>query len=179
MAGGGEAGEEEEDDQRKPTLVFPMRDVAAACAGDEAAAQPGCISVHRSLQVQKSNGLGAAATRPSGRVLRGSSGWGLWMQLSCSTGAGIAAAPSRVACCSRSLLGQSVTRQVGAAGRSIAPSSQVLPVIPMPGGERSWRTAATLFLLQLQFFGDCSLGWICNKRVRPQIVQSGMESCPE
>ena len=65
--------------------------------------------------------------------------------------------------CSRSLLGQSVTRQVGAAGRSIAPSSQVLPVIPMPGGERSWRTAATLFLLQLQFFGDCSLDWICNK----------------
>ena len=51
---------------------------------------------------------------------------------SCSTGAEIAAAPSRVAC-SRSLLGQSVTRQVGAAGRSIAPSSQVLPVIPMPG----------------------------------------------
>ena len=98
---------------------------------------------------------------------------------SCSTGAEIAAAPSRVAC-SRSLLGQSVTRQVGAAGRSIAPSSQVLPVIPMPGGERSWRTAATLFLLQLQFFGDCSLGWICNKRVSRVEIQSGMESwCPE
>ena len=27
--------------------------------------------------------------------------------------------------------------------------------------ERGWRTAANLFLIQLQFFGDCSLDWSC------------------
>ena len=98
---------------------------------------------------------------------------------SCSTGAEIAAAPSRVAC-SRSLLGQSVTRQVGAAGRSIAPSSQVLPVIPMPGGERSWRKGR-----QPYFCSNCSFlataAWAgsaaSNKRVSLDILQTGMASC--
>ena len=82
--------------------------------------------------------------------------------------------------CSRSLLGQSVTRQVGAAGRSIAPSSQVLPVIPMPGGERSWRKGR-----QPYFCSNCSFlataAWAgsaaSNKRVSPDILQTGMASC--
>ena len=160
---------EEDDDQRKPTvlgigLVFPMRDVAA-CAGDEAAGQPGCIP---SADLCKSKSPTAEAPpRPVRRAefYAGRARW-VWMQvLQYRRGDRCSFEPGR---CSRSLLGQSVTRQVGAAGRSIAPSSQVLPVIPMPGGERSWRTAATLFLLQLQFFGDCSLGRnkICSERVR-------------
>lgn len=141
-------------------------------------------SVHRpsarSLQVQKPNGRGRRRNPSVGPSSTRARSWmGLWMQL-LQYRRGLAAASSRVAACSRSLLGQSVTRQVGAAGRSIAPSSQVLPVIPMPGGERSWRKGR-----QPYFCSNCSFlataAWAgsaaSNKRVSLDILQTGMASC--
>ena len=94
-------------------LVFPM-DVAA-CAGDEA--EPGCIlrppisATPKPQRPRRRRDPSASrAEFYAGRAQR----W-VWMQLLQYRRAKLAAAaePGR-SCCSRSLLGQSVTRQVGA-----------------------------------------------------------------